>query len=300
MSWLFFAVAAPALYGASVFVDKFLIDKHLKSPVSLVSIGGGVSLLFALSIPVFGNFHPLPWPPAFLVLLSGALVQLGLLPYLRAISLEDASRVMPLFSITPILVLVFSYLFLGETLSGLQLAGFALVLLGGFLLSLKELSWRVFAVRRSLKFVLLAGVCFAAAAVLFKFIVDTNDFWSTLFYELIGAELVTLSFFLIGGLRRRIWQDMRNLSGRLWAIFIGNETIYLAGRLSGFYAYALAPVSLVSVAGQTQPFFSLIYGLVLSLWFPRILAEDIRRRTLVLKLVCMLLIFAGLWLINAA
>ncbi len=35
MSWLFFAIAAPALYATTNFIDKFLIEKHVEDIVAL-------------------------------------------------------------------------------------------------------------------------------------------------------------------------------------------------------------------------------------------------------------------------
>lgn len=53
-------------------------------------------------------------------------------------------------------------------------------------------------------------------------------------------------------------------------LVFANETLFVIARLTGYFAVALGPVSLVSVAGSTQVFFGVAYGWLLNLVVPSI------------------------------
>jgi hypothetical protein len=41
--WVFYAAAAPFLYGATNFVDKYLLEKRIKDPIAASVFGSLVS-----------------------------------------------------------------------------------------------------------------------------------------------------------------------------------------------------------------------------------------------------------------
>ena len=61
---------------------------------------------------------------------------------------------------------------------------------------------------------------------------------------------------------------------------------------------ALTAVAIVSVLNRFQPLFALLYGVILSIWFPHVLKEDIKGSTIALKVVSIAIIFVGLWFIR--
>jgi len=79
----------------------------------------------------------------------------------------------------------------------------------------------------------------------------------------------------------------------MFLILVINEVIYLVGHVLNFLAVSLAPVALVSALGGIQPFFMLVFGIILSIFWPKIIKEDITKKTLLIKFVSVLLIFLG-------
>ena len=77
-----------------------------------------------------------------------------------------------------------------------------------------------------------------------------------------------------------------------------NELINLGGGLGMRYAVLLAPLSLVQAIGSTTTLFVFLFGVLLSLFLPKLGREDLSRRNLVQKGVSALLIVAGVYLIN--
>ncbi len=300
MSWLLLALLAPALYSVSSFIDKYVIEQKVKSFATLTILGGCVALPFALGIFAVRGFTVYPLEQTILILLAGIGMELSLLPHYKAISLDDISTVTPVFQIIPVFVLILSYVFLGEQLTAEQFIGFWIVITGAFLLSRDKPNGTIFAIKKSFGWVMLAGILWAVPAIIFKFVTVQQGFWDALAYEFLGVSIGAFILFLIPRFGKGFIYDVRNVSGGVWGILLSNEFIYLIGRLFGFYAIAVAPaIALVSALNGTMPLFTLVFGIILSVWFPYIVKEDIRKAVVAHKLVAILLIGAGMWLINA-
>lgn len=299
MSWIYIAILAQALYGASSFVDRFLISKHLKNFLFLTILGGLVAFFMGIILVAVNGFAVFSPLNLALLLISGIFFEIALLPYYKAISLEDASNVAPLFQMIPIFVLILSVLFLGEIPTANGLTGFFLILSGGFILSADKFSFGIFRLRKFFWYMVLSSLLYALPGVMFKYVAISENFWDALVYEFIGAGigagiLMAWSHFRSGN----FFAEIPKVTNRIWSIIFVNEGIYIAARFLTYYAIMLGPVSLVSAVGGVGPFFTFMYGLILSGWFPQIIREDIRRSVIAKKIIAITLVFAGTLLIN--
>ena len=77
-----------------------------------------------------------------------------------------------------------------------------------------------------------------------------------------------------------------------------NELINLGGGLGVRYASLLAPVALVSAISSTTTFFVFAFGILLTLFFPKIGHEDLSAANLIRKGLGAILIAAGVTLIE--
>lgn len=296
MSWIFFAVAAQLSYAASNIMDRFLIEKRLRDPKNL-SVLGGTLAAFGVAILVLRGFPRIGAVNIMVLLAAGVSSGVALIPYYKALAREDVSRIVPQFQFIPLIVLVLSYLLLGETLKPSQLWGFALILAAGYLLAVEKFEVSAFRLRRSFRYVLLAGFLFSLPSVFFKYAVVTHDFWDATGYELAGTGLGALFIYLWLD-KKQFWEEARGAGAGTWGLILSNEAIYLLGIISMFWATTLTAVPLVSVLGGLQPLFVFLLGLVLSIWFPHVIKEDISRQTIALKIIAIMLVFVGMWFIN--
>ncbi len=296
MLWILFAIIANVLFAVSNLFDKFLIEKRVRDPLALTVFGGWIDLLFTLIIVLIHGLSITGTLQAGVLLLSGVLVELALIPYFKALSLEDASRISPLFQSMPVFVLLLSSVFLRETLTHRQMLGFLLILSGSFIVSMHKTDAGIFKIRKAFWWVLLASILWALPAVMFKFVVVKQTFWDALALEFFGVAIgATILFFLY---KTRVLAQIRDIGAGTWSILNINELIYIAGRVSNFYAITLGLVSLVAVLGGTIPLFVFLFGLMLSLWFPGIIKEDITRSSIVTKISSIILVSCGLWFIT--
>jgi hypothetical protein len=118
-------------------------------------------------------------------------------------------------------------------------------------------------------------------------------FWSFAGQAVFGAVLLA-----IPRIRRQFFGMFRKHPGAVIGINAANEIINLGGGLAARYASLLGPVSLVQAISGTTSFFVFAFGVLLSLFFPKLGRENLSRRNLIQKGIAVTLIVAGVILIG--
>ena len=122
-------------------------------------------------------------------------------------------------------------------------------------------------------------------------------FWNTLPYEGLGMVLGALSILLYRNNGKTFLNETKRFPKKIFAWMSINEGVFILSRYTAYFALSLVAASIVNVLGGFQAFFVLIYGIVLSLWFPQIIKEVITKQTLGIKLFSVFGIIVGLYLI---
>jgi drug/metabolite transporter (DMT)-like permease len=260
------------------------------------------ALLGVLALPAIWFFEPkvlsLPWIAAGVMTLSGILYMGAMLFYLRAIQTYEASVVAPLFQANILFTFVLGLVLLHELPRWQQLIGAALIITGAVGLSLdKRLSLSGFKPKLVL---LMLGATFvlALSSVMFKFFAVHDEFWSTTFWTFVGEGLFGAGILALPQYRRQFALLLRKNPGAVMGVNAANELINLGGGLGVRYASLLAPVALVSAIAATSTFFVFLFGIILTVFFPKIGREELSARTLYQKAAGGLLIMAGVGLIE--
>jgi len=296
MPWYLFALATPTLYSFSNFVDKYLIEKRIKEPMAITAIACIISGVFGVLIGLVIGFVNIGLFQIALIMFAGILLTFYLWPYFEAMKLEDASRIVPLFQFIPVFTLILSSLILKETLTLKQIVGLVLVVAAGVSLSAERLEGKMFKPRKSLWFMLLACLMYGLVGILFRFVVKEASFWTTLSYEYIGSGIGGILLFLLPRVCKSISADIQQIKSSSGIITFNNGIAILA-QMSESYAISLVAVPLVNLIGSIQPVLSLGEGYILTKRFPNIIKEDISKKVIANKLISIVLIFCGLYLV---
>jgi drug/metabolite transporter (DMT)-like permease len=299
--WLLYAFSGPLLWAVSTHIDKFLVDKYFRHSDTAVLMVF-TALLGVLALPVIWLLEPkvlaLPWLATAVMTVSGVLYMGAMLFYLRAIQSEEASVVAPLFQANTLFTFALGLLLLHEVPRWQQVLGAGLVVSGALSLSLdRKLHLGRFKPRLVL---LMCGATFvlALSSVVFKFFAVQDAFWSTTFWTFVGEGLFGAAILALPRYRRQFAQLFRKNPGAVIGINAANELINLGGGLGVRYASLLAPVGLVSAIPATSTFFVFMFGILLTLFFPKLGHEDLSPRNVFQKVVGGLLIMAGVVLIE--
>src|ERR1700761_4209505 len=225
MSWLIFAFTGPVLWAISVHLDKYLVDRFFKdSNVAVLLVF--TAWIGLLLLPFIWFFEPDVTAPGaasiVVIMLSGVLYMGSLLLYLRALQAEEASVVAPFFQISPLFGYVLAYLVLGETLSGRQLSGGALIIAGALFVSLKlgasgsaqAPGGGRFKGRLAL-LMLACGFALAVSALIFKIFAVRAEFWTTTFWMFVGEAIFGAGLLSIRAYRAQFFTLLRTNTAAL-------------------------------------------------------------------------------------
>jgi len=301
VSWVVFAFSGPVLWAVSVHLDKYLVERFFKqSDVAVLLLF--TAWVGVLLLPFIWIYDPSVTAPAVgsiaLIILSGILYMGALLLYLQALQHEEASVVAPFFQASPLFGYGLAYAVLGETLSGRQLAGGALIVLGALIVSVRfGQGLRVFKARLAAQ-MLTCGFMMALSGLIFKVFAIEVEFWTTTFWLFVGEGLFGCALLLIPSYRRQFMAVLRANTVALLSINGSNELINLGGGLGNRYALMFAPLSIVQAIGSTTTLFVFAIGIVLSVLCPGLGLENLSGRELAQKGVAAVLVAIGVALVT--
>lgn len=296
MQWLFFALLPRALWAINNVVDKALVVNKIRHASVYLFITVAASALVLVLVP----FRGLATPSLGLVLLAlftGAIYTYGLWPYYRALTFEEASRIVSLWHLTPIFVLLLSSLIIGERFGTYDFIAFALLVLGGFLISTRRSAGK-FHVSAAVGLMLLSCLVFALEIVLAKYVYLHMPYLDGFIWIRLGSVLALVPFLMASSFRSALKDIFASLSTQVKGVVVGSEVMALGAIASFEYAISQGSVSLVSALGGTQSLFLLLYVAALSFWKPEWLKEELAHGVLGLKLVAICLISVGVYLIS--
>ena len=295
MTWAFLALLAVFLWACSNIVDKYVLSKLISNPAVPLIIWSAVGFIVGLTFFVLRIAEPAPWSIVFWALGGGVLAAGSVLCYFKAVSIADISRVVPLYYLSPIFVAALAGFFLGEIFTLSTYIGIFMVVSGAILLS-QPGSIR-FIGGRPLGIMLCGSFLYGAGEVLNKYLLQFASV-STLFaYMRIGAFLVCLPlFFKYLPVLKKVYRER---GAGLYGLLSANELLFgLSGTFVLIMAVNNGPVTLVNAMASFQPFFVLLFSVVISIFRPHILKEEITRSNIIMKFCAILLMFTGAILVN--
>ena len=145
--------------------------------------------------------------------------------------------------------------------------------------------------------ILFLDVIMAGKDVLAKFVFTYIDFWSYLFWFMLGEMVVRPCFLFFPRIRSRFFNDIHSLPRRVYLLTFITTSLVCIGYIFYFKAVSLTYVSLVSAIPSIQPFLVFLFALLLSLRYPTSLKENIERKGLVIKGIAATAILIGSYLI---
>lgn len=293
MGWVEFVLVAVVIWAICNIMLKYITGRFIRNVVVLaMGMGFVLGIISLLIIPFTGLYFP-----SFLVLIaalvSGILYVIALIPFLKSLIFEELSRVVPLWQFIPIFVLILAFVFLGERLTVNSYIAFAFLVAGGFFISVKRVKG-LFRLSKAFFLMLLSSFLFAIYIVLIKYVFSNTSYWNGFIWIRFGSLLVAVVLLFFAKPRRDFVRVWKNLSKGIKSIFITEETLNFAGLIFLNYAVAIASVSMVYALERLQPFVLLVFTLILSRWFPKILKEEVNVKVIVTKFVAILLMFAGI------
>lgn len=295
MLFVWIAIFAYFLFAVNGVADKFLLGHVVRHPIAYAFYIGITGPLTWLLAP-FG-LEILPSASDFLIaIVGGASFIIALYFFYVAVQKTTISRILPIEGgFVPFFTLILAYTILGERLSGQELLAFGLLVAGAILIAFKKEQgqWHASALGSGI----VAAFLFALSFTLTKYIFEQTNFVSGLIWTRLGFFLVSIIFLVPEATRRHILNIPKQTTA-------GNKLLYYGTRLTGGlagllqnYAIAIGSVTIVNALQSTQYAVLLVMTALLSKYYPNILKEKFSGPILLQKILAIILIALGLWLL---
>jgi hypothetical protein len=144
-----------------------------------------------------------------------------------------------------------------------------------------------------------ASFLVALSALLFKAFAIQTDYWTASFWGYVGHTI--MGIFFIVCVRRYRHDFMRVLKDNKTSVLglnLFNEVITIVGDFLFRFATLLAPLALVTTIEGIQPIFVLIYGIIITIFIPRLGRESLKHRHLIQRFIAILFMFLGTYILN--
>ena len=294
-NWILISLLSALLMALVALVDRYVLVNLVKSALAPLSVLGVIGLIPSLAILAVKGRPGLDGAGVLLGLGAGlAFLAMGYF-YFRAAQVEEISRVIPLYYLSPALVAALAPFLVNESLTAGKYAGIALLIAGAALISLR---WPP-GLRHggaAVRLMVLAAAGLAAYSLATKRLLSFGDYWSVFALARLGMFFGVVPIVLRH--RRILRAEVSGRRGRNVVLFMAaNEALAMAASFVFTVAASLGPISIVNALSSTQPFFVLALGLVLARFRPGLLKEERGLAATGLKVAAIAIMFAGLVLI---
>lgn len=294
MTWAILSILSALCWSVVNIIDKYVLNKWIREPFVVLIIIGIIGLIAGGGVYFIYGFQPLSYFNIFLALVTGILHLGSYVFYFKALKIEEVSRVVPLFYLSPLFILFLATIFLGEVFTPLKYLGIILLVIGAILISSKNILKISFS--KSFYWMILSAFILSINSVLIKYLLNFADYWTIFAYERIGIVIgaIPIIYLYLPELLTTIKRHGKKVVTTLSA----TEVLNLLAVLLITIATSVGYVTLVNALASVQPFFVLFLTVILSIFYPSILKEEIKKSIVFSKLLAVVLMFVGAILIT--
>ncbi len=311
--WLLLTIIASIGATFSAFIDNYLTDVYFKGRIPQAqkcfygpiycSIAIVVFIIYFLSTP----FNHVPFFNLFLFFLSGVISSIASIAYYSALKNEDTTGVAIFLQLSPIFYLLLGSVFLGEQIHGIQLLAFLIILAAPLTVILSARKRGKKLEYRAVLLILIYIVIYSFSHILF---VSAERGMTDQGYDLpIIVAVATLLFgkglvdiflsIFIKKWRLRAKHVMKQSKKKVLVPVILNACIWVVIDYFTRSALVLGQVAVVSAVYNTAELLeTFVFGLVLTLIWPKFGREKLNKRTIIAHLAAMILAMGGVFIVD--
>ena len=106
MLWALFSILAALTWSIVNIIDKYVLTKWVRRPIVPVMILGIIGLIASVIVYFIRGFSTLSLLNISWAFIAGFFYIIMTLLYFKAVKLEEISRIIPLFYLTPLFILI--------------------------------------------------------------------------------------------------------------------------------------------------------------------------------------------------
>lgn len=279
------------------------IDKYLLSNIN--GSGSNVKTLLLFSSLVAGVVISPIWlfiskfqinislPSLIAILLAAILYILATYFYFKALEKNDASIVVVMFQLIPVFSYILALIFFKETLEVKEITGALIVISSAILISF---DFSKTSNEHKLAALLLMGtssLLYSLYFTCFDFATRNSEYNAVAFWYQIGLFLIGVCLICIKSFRNDFLKLLK-IGGLFISLNTFNEILNLVANLLVNFAVLTLPLALANTLMGFQSAFVFIIGVIGTFLFPKIVSEDLDKRSVIQKVLCIILAIIGL------
>lgn len=296
MSHFPFTLLAYFLNATAVTVDKFMLSKSIPNPLVYIFYFSAFSALALILLP----FTHVPTPNVFILAsLSSILWTTGAYFMFKALQIGQVSRVIPIIG-TLIPVFLLSQSIVTGNITQKEILA-VLILVAG-LVCLTALDWKGSIKKSEVIYEIIGALLFAISYIILREAYLRAEFLTVLVWSRFIILPISIIILLVPTLKKMVFESK---SGRpAFNIFSKSGLLFLTGQAAGgiselllTFSISLANPALVNSLQGSQYVFLFLFTLILGKRYPGIFTEKITSIKLIPKILGILLIGLGLFLL---
>ena len=270
MEWIIFSLIGTIFFSAAGVMEKLILGSYTENCKALLVCQVLVSQLFSISVFIIigANFI---YPESVFALIAGFLQILPTIFYLKALQIEEVSKVTALENLYPIFIFIGSVILLGEKLEPRACVGCLLLLIGSFLISFQRNSPIGVASFQTLSPAIKPFILYWILTTLYylsmKYILISTDEWHFYIWSSLGSLVAITPLLGIQSIRYGAKKFFEKGNFVVLTLIFA-ETLVFLGIIISIFAYSIGSVTLVSSVGALQPILTLMLVLVMSIFIP--------------------------------
>ncbi|MDD5043383.1 MAG: DMT family transporter [Patescibacteria group bacterium] len=297
MLWLWTSFVGYFFNAVSSVINKILLGRSMPNPRIYAFLVGVLGLSGFILAPWGWSLISGYW--MLISLVTGACFIIALLLFFTALRKDEASQMVTLVGATQaIIIFVLAFIFLGERLSGWQIAAFLLLVLGGIFISIDPTGRGKSGQSGGVILALSAGIFFALFYILTKYIFNNLSFVDGFIWPRLGSFIAALFLLFDVETRKNLFSGGQEMTAKVYLIFLGGQILGALSFVFINYAISLASVTLVNALQGAQYAFVFILALLLMSRFTNLLKEQMAPRVILQRVIAIVIIGVGIAIIN--
>lgn len=296
---LIITLIASLLWAITNHIDKYLLSKidnsesNIKTLLVFSSFVAGIVIspvwLFMSKFQINISFLSL-----LSVILAAILYILATYFFFKALENNDASIVVVMSQLIPVFSYIFALILFQETLDTNEIIGALIIISSAIIISFdfsqksKKNKWV------ALLFMSASSLIYSFYFICFDFATRNGEYNAVAFWYQIGLLLIGFCLISIKSFREEFLKKIKKNGKRFITLNIINEVLNLTANLMINFAAITLPLALANTLMGFQGVFCFIIGVIGTLLFPKIITEDLDKRTVVQKIFCIILAIIGL------
>ena len=293
------AILASFLWGITNHIDKFMItgiDENKDAIKVLLIFSTFVAGIVLTPLwLILGHFNvSISTISLISVLIASVIYIIATILYFKAIEENDASIVVVMFQMIPVFSYIIALILFNENLTFRQILGSLIIILSAVIISFDFEEKNNKKKFKALLLMTLSSLFYSIYFILFDVGIRNSSYYSCAFWYQMGFLIMGLILLCLKQFRNPFTKAVKKSGKRYLILNTTNEILNLVANLLVNYANIILPIALINVLNGFQGTFVFILGILGTLFFPKYIKEDLRKKVVVQKIACIILGIVGL------